>query len=196
MAVRIPAPWAVTGHGVPNMCVAHGQPTADRIVVRIYSRPPFWLYLLVPLGGVILAVIVWYAIRRTMVAVWPYCPSCRVLRIRNVVLAVMLGVAGGLGVPFAVTAYDGSGLVVFLLAASALCLLVGLGYAGRSSTTAIAGAELSRDGQWVLVRRPPPAFAATVAQWTAAPAAAAPPAAGPPAAGPPTAPARTATPAL
>src|ERR687895_746968 len=103
MSVHIPASWAASGH-VPDVCVAHGQPTADRIAVRFYSRPPFWTYLVIPLGGLILGLIIalifMYTIRKTVVAVWPYCPSCRGLRVRNLVLGLVLLVAGGAGVVF------------------------------------------------------------------------------------------------
>lgn len=167
MSVHVPASWAASGY-VPDICVAHGQPTEDRTAVRFHSRPPLWVYPLFVLGGLILAVIAIYAVRKTVHAVWPYCPSCRALRARNVVLALMLLAFGGLGVTLGVVWYDGSALAAFLVVGSSLCLFVGALFGAGSSRTAIGGAVVTRDGQWLEIPKPAPAFAAAVSQWVAA----------------------------
>src|SRR6185436_15165607 len=91
---HIPSHWVAVGYGVPEVCTRHGQPAVERKKVTVVSRPPGWSYALL-LARAIPFAIVATAVRKTVKApVWPFCPECKRIRTRNLLIGLGVFVGG------------------------------------------------------------------------------------------------------
>ena len=124
------------------------------------SRPPRWTLILALCGFVP------YLLARTLtrryltVRGWPFCPRCiRLRRTRLAVAIVLFSI-----VPIAVAAAAAFGLATItpanqavgkaMLITAAVALLAALIVMSFASYPSVGGAQVSRDGHWLLVRRP------------------------------------------
>jgi hypothetical protein len=159
MPIQLPAAWVSAGHGVPTVCVRHGQPGTLRARTEFESAPARWSYAFIPLGLLIFVLIRAATRKRIDAPAWYYCDSCRSMRrVRRLAWAVPAALGAGLLVYSFVE--DPANPDPWLFIGGALGGLTG--YLGLLTTTlaAIARGRVSRDGQWIVVRRPAPAFAA------------------------------------
>jgi hypothetical protein len=155
MVVTIPAGQVEAGH-LPHVCARHGEQAIEMKKIRLVSKPPPWTAILI--FSVILYVIVVTAIRKKVLApAWPWCAKCKAQRSRNlsiglggVVLGFVLLVAG------AGMSSDAGGLLAFL---GFVLLLVGLVFAVLSNPQQITSAIVSRDGNFVEVKKASDGFA-------------------------------------
>jgi hypothetical protein len=149
------------------VCSRHGNPAATYRKGQFNSRPPVWAYPLVVFGAVIFLVVVLATRKSVSAPRWPFCPACA--KQRRTLLSSGLGMVGAavlfflLGIVIASNSSDGGAgpLLIFL---ALLLLIVGAVVAGLGGWSAIAGAQVSRDGQWVVVPRASEVFAHQVGQ--------------------------------
>jgi hypothetical protein len=162
---QIPSSWVAAGYGVPDVCSRHGQPAVERKKVTIISRPPAWSYFLI-LAGVIIFAIVAMAIRKTVKApAWPFCEQCRRLRSRLLGIGfgiLALAVLGFVGSTVLASSEDTAGVGVLGVLLAFLALVASMIVLGRSTAQSIANAQVTQDGNWVLLTNASPAFAGRV----------------------------------
>jgi hypothetical protein len=167
--VRVPAHFVSSGWGTPTVCVKHGEAAVERKNVRFISPPPGWSYVLV-LAGVVVAVIVMLAIRKTVEAKdWPFCEHCRQDRRKGLIIGLGIVAAGVAGlVPAFSIPGDGGALLTLLCV---LVLVAGYILSIRGgSRVLLGGGRVIDGGQTVQFRKAHEAFAAqaTAAQQSAA----------------------------
>jgi hypothetical protein len=153
--IQIPAGWVAAGQGMPNVCARHGRPAVERARIRLISKPPSWTYGLVFLGGIVFAIVT-MALRKTVWApAWPFCDQCRAKRTQMMAIGlgiVTLGVLSLAGTIALISANPDNPAIGLGLLASILVLLAALVVLARSKRVFLAGANVSEDGQWVIVR--------------------------------------------
>ena len=153
--IQIPAGWVAAGQGMPNVCARHGRPAVERARIRLISKPPSWTYGLVFLGGIVFAIVT-MALRKTVWApAWPFCDQCRARRNQLMAIGlsiVTLGVLGLAGTIALIGANPDHPAIGLGLLASILVLFAALVVLARSKWVFLAGANVSEDGQWVIVR--------------------------------------------
>ncbi|MBB5866905.1 hypothetical protein F4553_000284 [Allocatelliglobosispora scoriae] len=162
MTVRIPAHRVVAENGLPDVCAAHGNPATVRMETRIESSPPGWVWATLPLG-LLVFFILRAALRRSVTAPsWGFCRDCLVTRRNRLVTGLALlvgGVASGIAIVAfaeATSRFGWLGLVCLLLVIAGYVVL------RISAGEVVARASVTRDGEFVEVRHPAPAFAAQV----------------------------------
>jgi hypothetical protein len=160
--VQIPSAQVTAARHLPQVCARHGR-LADRVKpLRFASRPPVWTYALIPLGLLFFVIAVVVVRKDVWAPRWPWCSRCGTLRVVRLVAGLTL-FAGAFAVLPSVADRRESG---FIIVTAALVLALGLGATlfARSFASAIAGAHVSRDSQWVRVPRAHERFAAQVRQ--------------------------------
>jgi hypothetical protein len=170
---QLPAGLIATGRGVPEVCARHGEPATERRAIKVISRPPAWSYPLIILGGLVFLIVVLATRKTVAVPNWPFCPRCKTLRGRLLGIGlglIALGVLGFVGGVAVTSSAPDSSAGGFLVLFAVLVLLAGIIVAVRSAPLAVARAQTSQDGRWVLVKSAHPAFAARAAAVSAAPA--------------------------
>jgi hypothetical protein len=168
--LRLPKPFVVGGGASVEVCARHGRPAAARHNVMFESRPPRWT-LLLAVGGFLPYLLVRMLTRRYLtVRGWPFCPRCIRLRRARLAVAIVLfsivpvGVAAAavFGLATITPANQAAGKALLITAAVALlAALIVISYASYPS---VGGAQVSRDGHWLLVRRPSEAYERRVEQ--------------------------------
>jgi hypothetical protein len=140
---------------MPNVCARHGRPAVERARIRLISKPPSWTYGLAFLGGIVFAIVT-MALRKTVWApAWPFCDQCRAKRSQLMAIGlgiVALGVLCLAGTIALISANPNSPALGLGLLASILVLFAALIVLARSKRVFLAGANVSQDGQWVIVR--------------------------------------------
>jgi hypothetical protein len=134
------------------------------------SRPPRWTLILAVCGFLPYLLVRTLTRRYLTVRGWPFCPRCTRLRRTRLTVAIVLFSMVPVGVAAAVTlglatftpANQALGKALLITAAVALlAALIVMSYASYPST---GGAQVSRDGQWLLVRRPSEAYQRRIEQ--------------------------------
>jgi hypothetical protein len=158
VSVYLPANWVAAGHGLPDACSAHGRPVTARKRTRIESTPPGWVWALLPLGLLIFLVVRAATRKAIFAAGWGFCASC-VLTRRAWMGAGFGLLAAAVLTFFAASQVDPAGSGPMTLVGVSIALVV-LGYVALrlSAGEVIARARLTRDGWYVEVRHPAPAF--------------------------------------
>ncbi|MFD0578300.1 hypothetical protein [Dactylosporangium darangshiense] len=128
--------------------------------LRFSSRPRPWAYALIPLGLLFFLIAVVVMREDVWAPRWPWCGRCGVLRVVRLLAGLAL-LAGAFAVlPGVVDARGGgAGLEI---AGLIVVAVLGLVVVSRSYASAVAGAHVSRDSQWVRVPRAHERFAAQV----------------------------------
>ncbi|MEH0841715.1 hypothetical protein V6U81_04875 [Micromonospora sp. CPCC 205711] len=160
MTADLPAPAVTAGGGVPQVCARHGEPAIRHQKVLFRSRTPGWVYILLPFGVLVFAIVAAVLQKRVKAAAWPFCAECARLRTRRLLIGlgvVALAILGVVVVAVAVPqGSDAAGMIVVLFV---FALLVGLGFVAASGWGGIASGHVSADGALLQVRKPHPRFA-------------------------------------
>jgi hypothetical protein len=110
---------------------------------------------LVFLGGIVFAIVT-MALRKTVWApAWPFCDQCQAKRTQMMAIGlgiVTLGVLSLAGTIALIAVNPDNPAIGLGLLASILVLLAALVVLARSKRVFLAGANVSEDGQWVIVR--------------------------------------------
>ncbi|MET7400289.1 hypothetical protein ABZS66_43065 [Dactylosporangium sp. NPDC005572] len=154
--VTIPAGQVAAGH-LPPVCARHGEQATATKKVNLISKPPAWAAVLI-IAGVLPYLIVVMALRKTVKApAWPWCAKCTGQRTRNLLIGLGLIVLSLiLLVVFAAAQSDAAALGMLL---AFIAFLAGIIVATRSSTQAISGAFVSKDGNLVEIPKADERFA-------------------------------------
>ncbi|HTJ39166.1 MAG TPA: hypothetical protein VL738_38565 [Dactylosporangium sp.] len=125
--------------------------------LRFSSRPRPWAYALIPFGLLFFLIAVVVMREDVWAPRWPWCGRCGVTRVVRLLagLALMFGALSRL--PALVDGHAGLEAVGLIVVA-----VLGLALVSRSYASAVAGAHVSRDSQWVRVPRAHERFAAQV----------------------------------
>lgn len=149
--IYLPARMVVTPGGLPDICPRHGRIAVRQRKVTFASRPPLWAYLFLFLGFVPLLIVA-LVVRKTLTAPnWSFCDECLARRrsrliAMGVTAAVMALSLLSARLPVVPVLGIGIGIVV----------LVVLGFS--RGWVAIAAADVTRDGQALIVRKPAPGY--------------------------------------
>lgn len=160
---QLPAGWVAAGYGIPDVCARHGELPVQQRKLQIISRPPPWSYVLILLGAIIFLIVVLVTRKTVKAPHWPFCARCKQQRGRllaiglTVIGLAAVAVVGAIALIGSVGS-DSAAPGLVLLGAFVL-LLAGIVVAARSAPVAVAGAQVSRDGAWILVERAHPHFA-------------------------------------
>jgi hypothetical protein len=139
------------------VCSRHGLPAAATRRVKLYSRSPWWVWLLM-LAGWLVALIVAVALRKIVAApAWPFCDRCEDRR-----RAAVLGVVVTLGVSAVSLFLSIATLDLWFLALTFAGILAALALAAQAGWGVIAGAVVSQDRAAVVLRRPALAYTASL----------------------------------
>ncbi|GGM62978.1 hypothetical protein ACFFX1_42610 [Dactylosporangium sucinum] len=154
--VTIPAGQVAAGH-LPPVCARHGEQATAMKKVNLFSKPPAWAAVLI-IAGVLPYLIVVMALRKTVKApAWPWCAKCTAQRTRNLLIGLgLIVLAFVLIVVFASAQSDAAALGLLL---AFVAFLAGIIVATRSSTQAVTGAFVSKDGNLVEVAKADERFA-------------------------------------
>jgi hypothetical protein len=119
---------------------------------------------------VVVFAIVATAIRKTVKApAWPFCPECKQLRMRMLLIGLGVAFAGLVGLIAGIATVDSNDAVGGpLMLIGLVALFAGLIVALRSTPAGIALTEVSQDGKFVVARKAHEAFASRVDAITAA----------------------------
>lgn len=168
--LQLPGPFVVGGGASVDVCARHGSSASVWHTVMFESRPPRWTLMLAVCGFLPYLLVRTLTRRYLTVRGWPFCPRC--IRLRRTRLAVAIVLFSM--VPVGVVAAAVFGLAAFtpahqavgkaLLITAAVALLAALIVMSFTSYPSAAGAEVSRDGHWLLVRHPSAAFERRVEQ--------------------------------
>jgi hypothetical protein len=148
--IYLPATMVLTPGALPDLCPRHGRLAARQRMVTFASRPPLWVYLLL-CGGVLPMLIAYMVVRKTLSApVWSFCDVCLGRR-RSLLIAM-----GVCLVVMATSLVSRSGPFIVITWAIGILALLVLG-SSRGWVT-IAAADVTRDGQALIVRKPDPGY--------------------------------------
>jgi hypothetical protein len=148
--IYLPAGMVLTPGALPDLCPRHGRLAARQRKVTFVSRPPLWVYLFL-LGGVLPMLIAYMVVRKTLSPpVWSFCDVCLARR-RSLLIAM-----GVCLVAMATSLVSQSGPFIVITWAIGIVALLVLG-AARGWVT-IAAADVTRDGQALIVRKPDPGY--------------------------------------
>jgi hypothetical protein len=168
--LRLPKPFVVGGGASVDVCARHGRPVFVRHTVMFESRPPRWT-LMLAVCGVLPYLLVRTLTRRYLtVRGWPFCPRCIRWRRTRLAVAIVLfsmvpvGVAAAVAFGLATITPANQAMGKVLLITAALALLAALVVMSFASYPSAAGAQVSRDGHWLLVRRPSEAYERRIEQ--------------------------------
>jgi hypothetical protein len=134
------------------------------------SRPPRWTLILAVCGFLPYLLVRTLTRRHLTVRGWPFCPRCVRLRWTRLAVAIVLfsmvpvGVAGAAAFGLATITPAHQAVGKTLLITAAVALLAALIVMSFASYPSAAGALVSRDGHWLLVRRPSEAYKRRVEQ--------------------------------
>jgi hypothetical protein len=157
--VRIPV---AAGLVPPRVCLRHGRPARTMTPMVFLSRPPFWLLVVLILVGWLAYSFIGARARRSVaVPAWPFCGRCDLIRLARAVLGVAVLLAGLLTAVRLGDALHGTPALL-VLAGTLLAMFAGLTLLVRSTRAATAGVHVSRDGEWLELRRPHERFVAAL----------------------------------
>lgn len=161
--------WLVTsGLGLPPVCAPHGAPGPFGAKARIESKPPAWAYLLLLLGAVPYIIVATVVTKRVQAPLWPVCPQCtkqqQTLKLVGALALLMIpGLCVVLSIlPASVADSDVVGLVSIVLAGA--CFVGGVAAFWFADPARVARASLTKDGAYIVVKRPTAAFCQAVTE--------------------------------
>jgi hypothetical protein len=148
--IYLPATMVLTPGALPDLCPRHGRLAARQRMVTFTSRPPLWVYLFL-FGGVLPMLIAYMITRKTLSApAWSFCDVCLARR-RSLLIAIGVSLAA-----MATSLVSQSGVVIVITWAIGIVTMLVLGSA-RGWVT-LAAADVTRDGQALIVRKPDPGY--------------------------------------
>ncbi|MEV4512173.1 hypothetical protein AB0K00_24780 [Dactylosporangium sp. NPDC049525] len=157
--VRIPV---AAGAVPPRVCLRHGRPARTMTPMVFLSRPPFWLLVvLILVGWLVYSLIAARARRSVAVPAWPWCGRCDLTRLGRAALGVLVLLAGLLTAVRLGDSFQGR-TALLVLAGTLLTMIAGLVLLVRSTRGATCGVRVSRDGEWLELRRPHERFLAAL----------------------------------
>jgi hypothetical protein len=157
--LRLPKPFVVGGGANVDVCARHGRPASVRYTVMFESRPPRWTLILVVCGFLPYLLVRTLTRRYLTVREWPFCPRCIGLRRMRLAVAIVLfsmvpvGVVAAAAFGLATITPGNQAVGKALLITAAVALLAALIVMSYASYPSAGGAQVSRDGHWLLVRR-------------------------------------------
>ncbi len=161
--IYLPAQMVTTGWGIPPVCVRDGRPAAAPRRITFVSRTPYWVYLTVFVGVLIMVAVLLITQKRIKAPAWPVCADC--LRVRRQRLTAMWSLLVGAPVLAGLAAaVIGSTpgqepviagvLLLGLLGGPLAAAIVG----ARGSWSELFNASVDPTGASVNFRQPAPAF--------------------------------------
>lgn len=149
--VYLPAAMVVTPGALPPICQRHLRPAIAHKSITFYSRPPWWVYLFLPFGPV-LVVLLDASIRKSLTSpTWAVCQGCRERR-----RTLLLRAVGALLIPVLVTIV-GAPDVVWVVGCCVGVIAVAINLLGRQYVH-LAAAEVTRDASALKLRKPSPDY--------------------------------------
>ena len=147
--VSVPTSWITLG-ALPACCARHGGPATRADQRKFYTRTPWWVYLFIPVGLLIAAVIA-LAIRGTVDGPLPSCESCARERRRWIRTVWSLW---GLDLALLAASIAAANSPIGKVAAGLwlLVTLVALVWSSRADRIRVTG-RVSKDRNWVELRR-------------------------------------------
>jgi hypothetical protein len=147
--IYLPAHMVLTPGILPDLCARHARLAARQRKMTFSSRPPRWIYIFALLGVVPLLIAA-LVVRKTLVAPsWSFCDECLARRRK-------LGFSA-LGVIAVVAATGFVDDTLFAVGLAIGCLVVPVLF-GLRSWSALAAADVTREGQALRLRKPGPGY--------------------------------------